>query len=164
MNGGGSEREGDTEFETGSSLRAVGTEPEAGLNSQKARSQPELESEAQPTEPPRCPSSLSILSNISAQMKWLFFMPSYVSVWSSRLLPWYLWNLGQNYDKGPYLTVNQTIKLRTQLSRLQGLPSCEELGPNYKLRGKSLHKNILIFDTNFKFASFSRPPSILIIC
>ena len=31
MNGGGSEREGDTESETGSRLRAVSTEPDAGL-------------------------------------------------------------------------------------------------------------------------------------
>ena len=31
MNGGGSEREGDTESETGSGLRAVSTEPDAGL-------------------------------------------------------------------------------------------------------------------------------------
>ena len=31
MNGGGAEREGDTESETGSRLRAVSTEPDAGL-------------------------------------------------------------------------------------------------------------------------------------
>ena len=31
MNGGGSEREGDTESETGSRLRAVSTEPDVGL-------------------------------------------------------------------------------------------------------------------------------------
>ena len=31
MNGGGSEREGDTESEAGSRLRAVSTEPNAGL-------------------------------------------------------------------------------------------------------------------------------------
>ena len=31
MNGGGSEREGDTESKTGSRLRAVSTEPDAGL-------------------------------------------------------------------------------------------------------------------------------------
>ena len=31
MNGGESEREGDTESETGSRLRAVGTEPDVGL-------------------------------------------------------------------------------------------------------------------------------------
>ena len=31
MNGGGSEREGDTESETGSRLRAVSKEPDAGL-------------------------------------------------------------------------------------------------------------------------------------
>ena len=31
MRGGGAEREGDTEGETGSGLRAVSTEPDAGL-------------------------------------------------------------------------------------------------------------------------------------
>ena len=31
MNGGGSEREGDTESEVGSRLRAVSTEPDVGL-------------------------------------------------------------------------------------------------------------------------------------
>ena len=31
MNGGGSEREGDTGSEAGSGLRAVGTEPDVGL-------------------------------------------------------------------------------------------------------------------------------------
>ena len=31
MSGGGAEREGDTEFQTGSRLRAVGTEPDVGL-------------------------------------------------------------------------------------------------------------------------------------
>ena len=31
MNGGGAEREGDTESETGSRLRAVSTEPDMGL-------------------------------------------------------------------------------------------------------------------------------------
>ena len=31
MNGGGSEREGDIESEAGSGLRAVGTEPDVGL-------------------------------------------------------------------------------------------------------------------------------------
>ena len=31
MSGGGAEREGDTEHEAGSRLRAIGTEPDAGL-------------------------------------------------------------------------------------------------------------------------------------
>ena len=31
MNGGGAEREGDTELEAGSRLRAIGPEPDAGL-------------------------------------------------------------------------------------------------------------------------------------
>ena len=33
MSGGGAEREGDTESEAGSGLRAVGTEPDVGLES-----------------------------------------------------------------------------------------------------------------------------------
>ena len=42
MNGGGSEREGDTEYETGSRLWAVSTEPDAGLKLMEAvRSWPE---------------------------------------------------------------------------------------------------------------------------
>ena len=32
MSGGGAEREGDTEYEAGSRLRAVSTEPDAGLD------------------------------------------------------------------------------------------------------------------------------------
>ena len=39
MNGGGAEREGDTESETGSRLRAIGPEPDAGLElTDRARS------------------------------------------------------------------------------------------------------------------------------
>ena len=37
MNGGGSEREGDTESETGSRLRAVRPEPDAGLELNRQR-------------------------------------------------------------------------------------------------------------------------------
>ena len=38
MNGGGAEREGDTESETGSRLRDINPEPDAGSNSRTARS------------------------------------------------------------------------------------------------------------------------------
>ena len=38
MSGGGAEREGDTESEAGSRLRAVSTEPDAGSNSRTVRS------------------------------------------------------------------------------------------------------------------------------
>ena len=58
MSRGGAEREGDTESEAGSRLRAVGTEPDAGLELTNVRSRPELKSDAQPTEPPRRPNPL----------------------------------------------------------------------------------------------------------
>ena len=54
MNGGGSEREGDTESETGSRLRAVSIEPDAGLE----LTDREIMTRAEVghlTEPPRCP-------------------------------------------------------------------------------------------------------------
>ena len=54
-NGGGAEREGDTESEAGSRLQAVSTEPDAGLEFMTAR--PEPKSAAQPTKPPRRPKS-----------------------------------------------------------------------------------------------------------
>ena len=53
----GAEREGDTESETGSRLWAVNTEPDVGSNPRAVRSWPELKSDAQPTEPPRRPST-----------------------------------------------------------------------------------------------------------
>ena len=59
MNGGGSEREGDTEAEAGSELSAQNLT--RGSNSQTMRSWPEPNSKAQPTEPPRCSSSSSFL-------------------------------------------------------------------------------------------------------
>ena len=37
MNGGGAEREGDTELETGSRLRAISPEPDAGLELNRPR-------------------------------------------------------------------------------------------------------------------------------
>ena len=53
MNGGGAEREGDTESETGSEPSAQS--PTRGSNPRTARSGPELKSDAEPTEPPRRP-------------------------------------------------------------------------------------------------------------
>ena len=54
MNGGGAEREGDTESETGSRLRAISPEPDAGLELPDREIVTRLKSDAQPTEPPRC--------------------------------------------------------------------------------------------------------------
>ena len=53
--GRGREREGNTESEAGSRLRAVSAESEARLKSTPARSCPELESDVQPTEHPQAP-------------------------------------------------------------------------------------------------------------
>ena len=55
MNGGGSERRGDTEAEAGSRLRAISTEPDAGLELPDREIVTWLKSDAQPTEPPRRP-------------------------------------------------------------------------------------------------------------
>ena len=52
--GGGAEGEGDTESEAGSRLRAVSTEPDAGLRfTDHETSEPKLDT--QPTKPPRSP-------------------------------------------------------------------------------------------------------------
>ena len=60
---GGAEQEGDTDSEAGSRLWAVSTEPNPGLEltSRAMRSWPKrkLKSEAQLTEPPRCPGAHS---------------------------------------------------------------------------------------------------------
>ena len=50
--GGRAEREGDRESEAGSRLQA---EPNTGSNPQTMRSGPEPKSDAEGTEPPRCP-------------------------------------------------------------------------------------------------------------
>ena len=55
MNGGGTEREGDTESETGSRLRAISPEPDAGLEPTDREIVTWLKSDAQPTAPPRRP-------------------------------------------------------------------------------------------------------------
>ena len=55
MNGGGAEREGDTESETGSRLRAISPEPDAGLELTDLEIVTWLKSDAQPTAPPRPP-------------------------------------------------------------------------------------------------------------
>ena len=62
MSGGGAEREGDTESEAGSRLRAVSTELTRGSNPQTARSRPGPKLDAQPTEPPRRPMLYKIFS------------------------------------------------------------------------------------------------------
>ena len=58
MNGGGAEREGDTESETGSRLRAISPEPDAGLELTGCEIVTWLKSDAQPTAPPRRPCHL----------------------------------------------------------------------------------------------------------
>ena len=55
MNGGGAGREEDTESEAGSRLRAISTEPDAGLEPTNREILPEPKSDAQPTELPRRP-------------------------------------------------------------------------------------------------------------
>ena len=55
MSRGGAEREGNTESEAGSRLRAVSTEPDMGLKLTNHKIMPLAESDAQPTEPPRRP-------------------------------------------------------------------------------------------------------------
>ena len=58
MSRGGAEREGDAESEAGARLRAVSTEPDAGLEPTDCEIMTGAEvgrSTAQPTEPPRCP-------------------------------------------------------------------------------------------------------------
>ena len=55
MNGGGAEREGDTELETGSRLWAISPEPDAGLEPTDREIVTWLKSDAQPTAPPRGP-------------------------------------------------------------------------------------------------------------
>ena len=56
MKRGGAEREGDTESETGSRLRAISPEPDAGLELTDREIVTWLKSDAKPTAPPRCPS------------------------------------------------------------------------------------------------------------
>ena len=51
----GAERKGDTEAEAGSRLRAVSTEPDAGLELPDREIVTWLKSDAQPTAPPRRP-------------------------------------------------------------------------------------------------------------
>ena len=55
MSGGGAEREGDTESETGSRLRAISPEPDAGLELTDRKIVTWLKLDAQPTAPPRRP-------------------------------------------------------------------------------------------------------------
>ena len=53
MSRGGAEREGDIEFEAGSRLQAVSTEPDVRLELTDREIMTELKSDAQLTEPPR---------------------------------------------------------------------------------------------------------------
>ena len=55
MNGGGAEREGDTESEAGSRLRAISSEPDAGPELTDREIMTWLKSDAYPTVPPRRP-------------------------------------------------------------------------------------------------------------
>ena len=55
MNGGGAEREGDTESETGSRLLAISPEPDAGLELTDREIMTWLKLDAYPTAPPRRP-------------------------------------------------------------------------------------------------------------
>ena len=55
MNGGGAEREGNTESEAGSRLWAISPEPDAGLELADREIVTWAEVGAQPTEPPRRP-------------------------------------------------------------------------------------------------------------
>ena len=55
MSGEGAEREGDTESETAPGSELSAQSPVWGLNPQTMKSQPELKSDSQLTEPPRCP-------------------------------------------------------------------------------------------------------------
>ena len=66
MNGGGAEKEGDTESEAGSKLWAVSTEPDAGLEPTDCEiiTDSELKSDAQPTEPPRRPNLFTLKIHI----------------------------------------------------------------------------------------------------
>ena len=57
MNRGGAEREGDTESEPGSRLRAISPEPDAGLELPDREIATWLKSDAEPTAPPRRPLS-----------------------------------------------------------------------------------------------------------
>ena len=63
MNGGGAEREGDTESETGSRLRAISPEPDAELELTDREIVTWLKSDAQPTAPPRRPNKLFFLKD-----------------------------------------------------------------------------------------------------
>ena len=64
MNGGGAEREGNTESETGSRLQAISPEPDAGLELTDREIVTWLKSDAQPTAPPRRPGSIFYEENL----------------------------------------------------------------------------------------------------
>ena len=64
MNGGGAEREGGTESEAGSRLRAISPEPDAGLELPDREIVTWLKSDAQPTAPPRRPMPSFLYSSL----------------------------------------------------------------------------------------------------
>lgn len=76
MNGGGAEREGDTESETGSRLRANSPEPDAGLELPDREIVTWLKSEAQPTAPPRRPRKKYFLIEIESRNEVFLFLHS----------------------------------------------------------------------------------------
>ena len=65
MNRGGAGREGDTESETGSRLRSISPEPDAGLELTDREIVTWLKSDAQPTAPPRRPRAVFILKEFN---------------------------------------------------------------------------------------------------
>ena len=85
---GGAETEGDTESEAGSRLWAVNTEPERGARTHETmRSWPELKSDAQPTESPRCSRKPSLIKYCEeCVMLWLVRLCSYFRFWSHKNL------------------------------------------------------------------------------
>ena len=68
MSEGGAERQGDTESEAGSRLRAVSTEPDAGL--EPTNREPKLD--AQPTEPAGAPITLIMLTMFRCTIQWQY--------------------------------------------------------------------------------------------
>ena len=72
MNGGGAEREGDTESETGSRLRAISPEPDAALELPDREIVTWPKSDAQPTAPPGRPITEEFLKHDGLWMSCLW--------------------------------------------------------------------------------------------
>ena len=92
MSRGGTEREGDTESETRSWLRAVSTEPDAGLEPTNREILTEPRSDAQLTEPPRRPEMIMFafvslpFGNVSSKKLLWPKSKRFLLVFSSRIL------------------------------------------------------------------------------